>query len=93
MNTRVLGKGLELLRVDGGRFEINTLLFAEGVAIVADPDDKLRRLVSELGRICKRGKLFVDVHKNKVTRCSSYINVGRLDVRLYCQPLDENGLL
>ena len=29
MNVRVLGKGLELLSANGGRFEINQLLFAD----------------------------------------------------------------
>ena len=33
---RVLGKGLELLSTNGGRFEINQLLFADDTALVAD---------------------------------------------------------
>ena len=32
VNVRVLGKGLELLSANGGRFEINQLLFADDVA-------------------------------------------------------------
>ena len=32
VNARVLGKGLELLSVNGGRFEINQLLFADDTA-------------------------------------------------------------
>ena len=32
VNVRVLGKGLELLSVNGGRFEINQLLFADDTA-------------------------------------------------------------
>ena len=36
VNVRVLGKGLELLNVNGGRFEINQLLFADDTALVAD---------------------------------------------------------
>ena len=36
VNARVLGKGLELLSVNGGRFEINQLLFADDTALVAD---------------------------------------------------------
>ena len=35
MNVRVLGKGLELLSENGGRFEINQLLFADDTALVA----------------------------------------------------------
>ena len=35
VNVRVLGKGLELLSVNGGRFEINQLLFADDTALAA----------------------------------------------------------
>ena len=45
LNVRVLGKGLELLSANGGRFEINQLLFADDAALVAD-SEKLCRLVS-----------------------------------------------
>ena len=61
VNVRVLGKGLELLSANGGRFEINQLLFAEDTALVADSEEKLCRLVSEFGRVCKRRKLRVNV--------------------------------
>ena len=55
VNARVLGKGLELLSVNGGRFEINQLLFADNTAaLVADLEEKLCRLVSEFGRVCER---------------------------------------
>ena len=49
----MLGKGLELLNANGGRFGINQLLFAEDTALVADSEDKLCRLVSEFGRVSK----------------------------------------
>ena len=57
VNVRVLGKGLELLSANGGRFEINQLLFANDTAIVADSEEKLFRLVSEFGWVCERRKL------------------------------------
>ena len=38
MNVRVLGKGLELLSANGGRFETNWLLFADDTALVADSE-------------------------------------------------------
>ena len=47
VNVRVLGKGFELLGANGGRFEINQLLFADDTALVADSEDKLCRLASE----------------------------------------------
>ena len=46
VNVRVLGKGLELLRANGGRFEINQLPFADDTALVADSEEKLCRLMS-----------------------------------------------
>ena len=66
MNVRVLGKGLELLSANGGRFEINQLLFADNTALVADSEEKLGKLVSEFGRVCEI-KLRVYVGKSKVT--------------------------
>ena len=39
VNVRVLGKGLELLSRNGGRFEINQLLFADDTALVADSEE------------------------------------------------------
>ena len=56
-NTSVLGTGLELLRVNGGRFEICQLLFADDTALVANLDQKLCSLVSEFGRVCERKRV------------------------------------
>ena len=61
VNVRVLGKGLGPLSANGGRFEINQLLFADVTALVADSEDKLCRLVSDFGRVCERRKLRVNV--------------------------------
>ena len=41
VNVRVLGKALELLSANGGRFEINQLLFENDTALVADAEEKL----------------------------------------------------
>ena len=51
VNNRVLGKGLELLSANGGRFEINQLLLENDTALVADSEQKLCRLVSAFGRV------------------------------------------
>ena len=80
VNVRVVGKGLELLSATGGRFEINQLLFADDTALVADSEEKLCRLVSEFGRVCKRRKLRVKVGKNTVMRCTRYGNGDRMHV-------------
>ena len=57
VNVRVLEKGLELLSANGGRFEINQLLFADDPALVADSEEKLCRQVSEFGRVCEGKKV------------------------------------
>ena len=92
VNVRVLGKGLELLSANGGRFEINKLLFADDTALVADSEEKLCILVSEFGRVCERRKLRVNVRKSKVMRCSRYGNGDRMHVMhviLNVEPLEE----
>ena len=78
---RVLGKGLELLSVNDGRFEINQLLFADDTALVADSMQKLCTLVTEFDRVCKRRKLEVHVGKSKFMRCSKNVNGSRMYVR------------
>ena len=77
-----------MLSVNGGRFEINPLLFADDPALVADSEQKLRRLVTEFGRVCEI-KLRVNVGKSKVMRCSRYVNGGRIDARLHGDALEE----
>ena len=53
---------------------------------MADSEEKLSRLVSELGSVCERRRLRVNVGKSKVIR---YVNVGRMNVRLNGEPLEE----
>ena len=89
VNVMVLGKGLDVLRVNGGRFEINQLLFADDTALVADSEEKLCRLVNEFGRVCERRMLRVNVGKSKVMRCSRYGNGGRMHEILNGEPLEE----
>ena len=89
MNVRVLWKGLELLSVNGGRFEINQLLFADDTTLVADSEEKLGKLMSEFGRVCERRKLRVNVCKSKVMRCSRYGNWDQMHVILNGEPLEE----
>ena len=89
MNVRVLGKGLELLSAHGGRFEINQVLYADDTALAADSEEKLRKLVSLFGRVCKRRKLRVNVGMSKVMRCSRYGNLDRMHVILNGEPLEE----
>ena len=80
---------MELLNANGGRFEINQLLFADDTALVADSEDKLCRLVSEFGKVCERRKLRVNVGKSKVMRCSRYGNGDRTHMILNGELLEE----
>ena len=82
VNVRVLGKGLELRSANGGRFEINELVFADDTALMAGSEEKLCRLVSQFGRVCKRRKFRENVGKSKVMRCSWYGNGDRMHVIL-----------
>ena len=86
VNVRMLGKGLELLSANGGRLEINQLLFADDTALVAGYE-KLCRLMCKFGRVCER-KLRVNVGKSKVMRCSRYRNGSRKQVMLNGEPLE-----
>ena len=83
-----LGKGLELFSANGGRFEINQLLFADDTALVANSEKKLHRLVSEFGRVFERRKLRVNEGKSEVMRCSRYGNWDRMHVLINGEPLN-----
>ena len=80
MNARVLGKGLELLSVNGGRFEIKQLFFADDTALLAD-SEKLNRVVSEFCRVCERRKYRVNVGNSKVI-CLRNVNGSLMYVTL-----------
>ena len=89
VNARVLGRGLELVDRSGGLWEVNQLLFADDTALVADSEEKLKRLVSEFGRVCERRKLRVNVAKSKVMRCTRNMDRGKLNVKLNGDLLEE----
>ena len=88
VNVSVLGKVVELLSANGGRFEINQLLFADDTALVADSEEKLCILVSEFGRVCERRKLRVNVGKSKVMSPGMVMGIG-MHVILNGEPLEE----
>ena len=77
-----------MLSANGGRFEINQLLFADDIALEADSGEKLCKFVV-FGRVCERRKLRVDVGKSKGRRCSRYGNGGRMHVILNGERLEE----
>ena len=95
-NVTVLGKGLELLSANGGRFEIKQLLFADDTALVADSEQLFlplkKQLVSEFGRVRQKIKLRVNnVRNSKVMRCSRHGYGGRMHAILNGEPLEEAG--
>ena len=57
--------------------------------VVADSEKKLRQLVSEFGKVCKRRKLRVNVGKIKDVRCIRKGNGARLNVMLDGEALEE----
>ena len=81
----MLGKGLELLLENGGRFEINQWLFTDDTALVADVEDRCVYWC-EFRRACERRKPRVNVCKSTVMRCSSY---GNNNERLNGEPCEE----
>ena len=58
--------------MNGGRFNINQLLFADDTELVTD-SEKLCRLVSEFAEVCERRMLRVNA-QSKVIRYSRYGN-------------------
>ena len=82
---RVLGKGLVILRENGGRFDIYQLLFADDTALVADSEEKL----NEFARVCENRKLRVNVCKSIIMRCQWYVNVCRMDASINGDVIEE----
>ena len=82
-----------MLSANGGRFEINLLLFMYDTALVGDSEEKICRLVSEFARlsarVCERRKLRVNVGNSKVMTCSRYGNWSRMHVIINGEPLEE----
>ena len=89
VNASVMGQGLGLVDERDGIWELNQLLFADDAVFVADSEEKLRRLVTEFGRVCERRKLKVNVGKSKVMRCTRGEGGARMNVVLNGEVLEE----
>ncbi len=57
VNMKMLHRGLSVVNADGREWNLSQLLFPNDTALVADSEGRLRRLLEEFGRICKRRKL------------------------------------
>ena len=89
VNARVLGRGLKLADGNDNEWELNQLLFADDTVVVADSKRMLCQLVAEIGRVCERRKLRVNVGKSKVMRCTKNEDGARLNVMLNGVVLEE----
>ena len=89
VNARVVGRGLELVKENGKKWEVSQLLFADDTALVAGSEEGLRELVTEFGRVCDRRKLKVNVGKSKVMRCTRGEDGRELKVSLKGERLEE----
>ena len=89
VNTRVLGAGLTPLDGNDNEWELNQLLFVDDTVVVADSERKLCQLATEIGKVCERRKLRVNVGKSKVMRCTRNDDGARLNVMLNGEALEE----
>ena len=89
VNVRVLGRGLKLMDGNDNAWQMNQLLFADDIVVVANSEGKLCQLVTEFGRMCEGRKLHVNVVKSKVLRCTNREDGNRLNVTLDGEVLEE----
>ncbi len=64
-------------------------MFADDTALVADSEGRLRQLVEEFRRVCKRRKLKVNRSKSKVTKCTRLVDGRGMNVALNGEVLEE----
>lgn len=53
VNASVFGQGIELFGMNKQRWQLK-LLFADDIALVADSEENLYRLIYLFGRVCER---------------------------------------
>ena len=68
---------------------VNHVLFADDTALVADSEEVLQQLVTEFSRVCDGRKLKGNVGKFIVMKCTRSENVGKLQVNLGGERLEE----
>ena len=90
VNVRVLGKGLEPLSANGGRFEINQLLFADDTAPVAHSEELCRPLISWVAAKAVRWSGNPKVARSRLIQCSKSCD---LQPALHCAIRGAQGVL
>ena len=89
VRARTLGRGVGMVGERGEELQVNQLLFADDTVLMADSEEKLRRVVCEFGKVCNRRKLKVNVNKSKVMVCNRRAQLENLDVRVEGERLEE----
>ena len=65
MKAKVDGVGVEMC-VNGDKWVLNTILFADDSVLIAENEKDLQKLVNVFDRVCKRRKLKVNANTSKV---------------------------
>ncbi len=63
VDARILYRGVSLVNADGREWNLNQLLLADDMASVAHSEGKLRQLIEEFRRVCRKKKLRVNESK------------------------------
>lgn len=66
----------------GTELNLSQLLFADDTALVVDSEERLKQLVDEFERVCKRRKLRVNESKSKVMKYKRVVCGRRIEVTL-----------
>ena len=73
----MLDRNLGVVNLDDKKWNLNQLLFWDDTAVVTNSEARLKKkLIEELGRVCKGRKLRVKESKSKIMRCKGIV-VGR----------------
>ncbi len=80
VSARMLGRSLRQVNADGREWNLNQLLFTDDTALVADSEGRLRQLVEEFERGCKRKKLRLNELDSKVMKCTRRVDGRRMNV-------------
>ena len=64
--TRIMNVGVCLNERDGRQCRARSLLFADDAVLIADSEEYLQRMVNEMGVVCGRRKLKINLNKSKL---------------------------
>ena len=64
-------------------------MFADDTTLMAESENNLQRYVSAFVRVCKRGKLKINVGKSKVMKMSDTSEKGNLSIKVKEEVMEE----